>query len=169
MIAPLHRHARPHRSRHGERGISFVEVMVAIFILALATSIIIFTIPKPAAEPREAIQLRSMLERASDRARMTGTPAGLVLADDSYQVSDWREGAWQPVPGTRTALGPRLQLAVVPGPQRAADDPPEGWPVIVFDPLGHTPAIDLNITIGRETQRLSIVTGGDVRLEAPDA
>ncbi len=152
----------------GERGVSFVEVMVTIFIMALATSFIIFTIPRSGVEPQDAVRLKSLLERASDRARMIGTPTGLMILDDSYEISDWRGGAWQRVEGTHTAFDSRMQIVVAPG-RRQKDDRPDDWPVIVFDPLGHTPPLDLNVIVGRQTHRLTIGPGGKVQLETPDA
>ncbi len=142
--------------------------MVTIFIMALATSFIIFTIPKTASEPQDAVRLKSTLERASDRARMIGTPTGLLIGATAYEVADWRGGTWQPVAGTRTAIDKRMQVALSPG-ARNEDDLPDGWPVIVFDPLGHTLPVELDITIGNQSQRLMVTQGGAVELEPPDA
>lgn len=151
----------------GQIGLSFVEVMVTIFIMALATSVIIFTVPKPDAQPAEITKLRSTLEKASERARMIGSPTGLTIFEDGYEVADWRGGAWHPVSGTRSALRAQTKITVL-SLTRRDQNLPEEWPSVVFDPLGHTSPVDLDISVGRTSRRLSIEFGGAMRSEGRD-
>ena len=113
-------------------GLSLVEVMVTLGILAAATALIIATAPKQDPLRVEASKLEQQLSRLEALAEASGAPTGLAVRADGYEAVRWQAGTWQPLPGGARALPRGLELAAIERPRA------ETLPAIIFDPLGHS-------------------------------
>lgn len=150
-----------------QAGLSLVEVMMALFILALATSFIIMT-----ARPRDrtadtAMALQNAAESAAMRARLSGQPSGLSIDGRQVTVVTWLDGGWQTVSQRAISLPPSLTVSVnqtAPGfdaPQQ------QDWPQIVFDPLGHTGEFQLRVRKGSEVHHFTLAPDGRIMPGGP--
>lgn len=146
-----------------QSGFSLIELMMAIFIMALATSLIVMTLPpQPGRLDREVIRLQSEIERIADQAMVSGHNMGLDITREGYVIMRRREGAWQVVTGTRHTLPDDITLAYQ---REASGELPESWPEVRIDPIGRMDASEITL-VGRtgrvvlslaETMQVSVV------------
>jgi general secretion pathway protein H len=117
-----------------QSGFSLVEVMVTVFILAMATSFVVVTLPpNPSPLLREAKRFEAFVELAAKRSRVGGLPIGLVAGEVEYSLVVWRDEQWNAIIGTSHELDEGIVLGVS---TQTVSERPENWPVVVFDPLG---------------------------------
>lgn len=118
---------------HDDAGFSLVEMVVALTIIALASVMIVASLPKQAGanvdSAAEAVG-QAML-RLADQAVATGRPVGVhVEADGLYPVV-WQSGKWSDASGPAMRLEGGIQLGY-----RKSAPVPEGWPEFRIDPTG---------------------------------
>jgi len=141
---------------------TLIEVMMVVFIIGLATGLVVLTLPpNPTPEQSDARVFAQNLSTAQDQAILSGQPVGLFLHRDGYTLQSWRAGRWEPVNGgANLSRGTQLDFR---GGEREA--PPEGWPHYIFDPTGVSLGADFQVR-GR-SERIDIVvnTNGEVQVE----
>lgn len=143
--------------RSSSAGFSLVEMLVTVFIMGLATSLVILTIPEPATRlQREADRLVAELERLSERALTSGEVAGLDAEVGSYARAVRRNGTWRIDERSRHPLPRGMQLLIEPGVEGEADP---ALPELRFGPLGH--AIPARFVLEDGTRRLAFEIGPD--------
>lgn len=149
------------RACASQAGISLVEMMVTLSIIALATSLILLTVPLRPQFKQEAGLLQEVLEQTASRAMVSGQPMGVIIEGNSYSAAIWQDGTWRLL---KTHLLPgdiRLQIdGKPPGPIEA------GAPVIpavIFDPLGHTRPVAIELV--RNDILTSLTLGPDGKVE----
>ena len=73
-------------SSSSQSGMSLVEVLVALFILALASAAIVMTLPRqPSGLDRELARLEDAIERISDEAISSGELRAIHVTAQGYQ------------------------------------------------------------------------------------
>jgi len=78
-------------------GFSLVEIMVALFIVGLASGFIILSIPRtPTPLEADRIQLENALRTSARIATFSGEPQGILIEDLTVQPLFFRDGVWQP-------------------------------------------------------------------------
>lgn len=117
-----------------------MEVLVTLSVTALAASLIVMTARPADPLKQEAERLERTLDQLSQRARVSGTPAALMITDNAYVPAYWADGVWQPAEQERRELGGAMTLVIsTPGPELSA---------VVFDPLFPGPAPQLTLRSG---------------------
>ena len=150
------------RACASQAGISLVEMMVTLSIIAVATSLILLTVPMRPQFKQETGLLQEMLEQTASRAMVSGQPMGLVIDRNSYSAAVWQDGTWRLL---RSHLLPgdiRLQIDGKPQVTREADEPVV--PAVIFDPLGHTQPVAIELV--RNDIVTSLTLGPDGKVEA---
>lgn len=151
--------------RRSETGMSLVEVLVALSIVAIATTVITLTLAAPNPLTRESGHLRSVLEQTAARALVTGRPTALLVDGNSYTPAIWQGGEWRAE--TRAARILPAGTAIVAAtdahsPRRSRD---ETRPVIIFDPLGHSAEASVDLVRGGVVTRFTLQPGGQVVMD----
>ncbi|MFN4023662.1 MAG: GspH/FimT family pseudopilin [Hyphomonas sp.] len=153
--------------RRAETGMSLVEVLVALSIVAITTTVITLTLAGPNPLARESDHLRGVLEQTAGRALVTGRPTALLVDGRSYSPAIWQDGEWRVAGTARHTLpsGMALIASDNTGTQRRRRDDPK--PMIVFDPLGHSPDASIDLVRGGSVTRFTLQPGGQVIMETP--
>lgn len=158
---PLHNLTWKSQAGASQAGISLVEMMVTLSIIAIATSLILLTVPMRPQFKQETGLLQEMLEQTASRAMVSGQPMGLVIEGNSYSAAVWQDGTWRVL---RSHLLPgdiRLQVDGKPQVTREADEPVV--PAVIFDPLGHTQPVAIELV--RNDILTSLTLGPDGKVE----
>jgi prepilin-type N-terminal cleavage/methylation domain-containing protein len=153
-----------------DAGMTLTEVLVAVFIMALAAGMVTMTL-RPRADPlvEAASRLEQDVGAALDLALVTGIPQGLMVTDNGYQRVSWTNRNWVSAPGgavsfsRNVAFDARRKLSLI------SPDTDVPQPDIVLDTTGTVQSEPLKLVRGRETIDLDIAPNGDVTWEAPDA
>ena len=131
--------------RDREAGLSLIEILVGISILAVVAFAVTLSLdPGKAPLEAEADRLAARLDRAGREAIATGQPVGLVIAENGARYDFYRylDGRWWPLDEASGLAGRRLEGEVrlaAPGARPAADGGAAGpVPVLWFDPAGLT-------------------------------
>lgn len=149
-----------------QSGFSLVEVIVTVFILAMATSFIVVTLPQnPSPLVREAKRLQAFLELATKQSRTGGLPLGLIAEETGYSLAVWRNGEWNHITGTGHTLGHGIRLASYPEDAPDAREVPETWPVAMFDPIGAATALQFELRQDRRQVSVRLREDGSADLD----
>ena len=146
-----------------QAGLSLVEIMVTLSIIAVATTLILLTIPTRHVFKQESDRLRETLQQAANRAMVTGQPVGLVVEGHSYSPAIWQNGTWRlmenhPLPKD---IGIRID-GKPPAVREKGEDPA---PAVIFDPLGHTLPVALELSRNGVLTSLTLLPDGSVEME----
>lgn len=150
--------------RSMQSGVSLVEVLMTLFIMALATSLVVMTIPeRDRGVDREAERLVRVLDKSQRLAKVSGQTIGIRAGPDRFAIVRRNNETWQSVPDGEFVLeaGVRLNLNEIPSPD---GDRPNDWPQVSFDPLGHDSVARILVEEGRE-RRIVVLGPGGVSLE----
>ncbi len=144
-----------------QSGMSLVEVLVALFILALASAAIVMTLPRqPSRLDREVARLELAIDRLADEAIASGEVRAIRLEEDEYVAQAWRGSRWIPLPRTSHALPPLLKISVSSAPKDTKD-----WPEIIADPTGIVTAKTLTLAEGTDQRVLTVSSSGMIEVE----
>ena len=166
--AVVQRRGDEHRlmpSGQAQAGLSLVEVLVALSIVALATTIITLTLSGPPPHARESERLQATLEQIASNSLVTGRPAAILVDGRTYAAAIWQDGAWRTVPGASRTLPAGIVLTAASGDQPGQL---ENQPIFVFDPLGHSSLAELDLVRGAAVTRFSALPDGRIVRETPD-
>lgn len=131
--------------RTQEQGFTLIEVLVVVFIVALASTVIIVSLPS--SEKQTTVQAEKLLRElnfASRESIASGFPTALFLTEDGYAFKHFREQEWSPdIRSTKLSNNrftpTRLALYLEDGPITV--EQLDSKPVITFYPIGDaTPA-----------------------------
>ncbi|MGB3627495.1 MAG: hypothetical protein WA989_16815, partial [Henriciella sp.] len=114
---------------------------------------------------RALSDVQGTIDAIRDRSIMTGEVLGIAINGDRLDVVNWTGAEWQPVARTGFSLPRNAELEIVRerGERRSEDAPS----VIVFNPLGVTEPVRLDLHTGPLTFALRLTEDG--RLEQADA
>ncbi|MFN7055245.1 prepilin-type N-terminal cleavage/methylation domain-containing protein [Hyphomonas sp.] len=154
--------------RRASAGFSLIEMLVALAIVGVASSLIVLT-ARPADPARVEFQrLIQTAEVTAERARISGTPAGLRLSADRYEPVIWQAGDWQAVPRQARSFPGGLTLAWTEArpARRSLEAADPDVPQIIFDPLGHTREAQLSLSAGSTRHTLTVTAEG-IHVDGP--
>jgi type II secretion system protein H len=135
---------------HRDSGFSLVEIMVALFIMALASAMVVMVMPsRPDALDAEADQFDMLMTRTLDQAISRGQAQGIRIEENAYTVYTRINGRWMPVEASsrRTAGGVTISMQ---GKSNAKSD--EALPQIVMDASGIVSGPDVRFSKGVRTR-----------------
>ena len=150
--------------RESESGLTLVEVMLVVFIVGLASSLVVMTIPRRQAPAQSVAQdFVQVLRDAQDQSILTGQPIGLQLNERDYTIVQWRRDRWRPVAPVRVV--PR-QMVIEREKLRSRTPTKldEGWPDVVFDPSGIVEPVRFVVRARAARYDIEIAEDGEVRL-----
>ena len=134
-----------------------MEALVALFIMALASSVIVLTMPpRPSPIDAQSDKLENLAEIARQTALVKGVWAGLFLADDKIHIVTYRRGSWVAARGKPARLEGRVSLA----DNRAESD--DEVPIAYFGPTGTAKPVRLLLDVERSERVLSISYDGEL-------
>jgi general secretion pathway protein H len=139
--------------RRAEAGFTLIELMVVVAIMAVASTVVIMSMPDPRGSLlSEAERLAARAAAARDNAIVEGKATALVVDPAGYGFSQRQDGAWMPI--TRKPLGRRLW-----GEGVVATVATAGQERVVFDNTGL--ADPTTVTLARDGQRVDVAIAGD--------
>ena len=153
-----------------EAGMTLTEVLVAVFIVALAAGMVTMTL-RPRADPlvEAATRLEQDVSAALNLALVTGIPQGLMVTDNGYQRVSWTNRTWVPAPRGTVSFSRDVAFDARRTSSLISPDKDTPQPDIVLDTTGTAQSEPLKLVRGREAIELNIAPNGDVTWEAPDA
>lgn len=90
----------PMRARHSQTGFTLVEILIALAILGLATSVVVLNLPPSNQNVhREAQRFAARLIAASHEAITTGEVIGLDIGNNQYSFLRFRDRGWSKLQG----------------------------------------------------------------------
>lgn len=147
-----------------QSGMSLIEVLVALFILAMASAAIMMTLPRqPSGLDREIARLEGTIDRLAGQAIASGEVHALRLTEAGYVAEAWRNDDWSPLRNSVHTLPASIRVSVAERP--SASEPAKTWPDIVMDTTGIVTARDLVIRDGAGEYRLAVESDGAVSVE----
>lgn len=149
--------------RRQQAGISLVEVLVAVFIVGLMSSLVVMTLPRAETPERAfATSLQYIIRESMDRAIIQGAPVAIDIRNNFIQVQDWKNEAWD------SSQAPRLEVKGKIVSQRIEPYDPyrdEADPDLVCDPTGLVSPAIFSVTGKSERWNVIVTAAGDVQLE----
>ena len=152
----------PSHPRRSEAGLTLVEVMMVVFIIGLAASVAIMTLPpRESAAERGVREIRQALQDAHDRSVLTGEVIGLHPVEGGLKLVSWTGTEWLPAPrgDIRLPDDVRVELLAPEDRRGPRQDAPEQ---IVFNPLGPAEPVLLDVSWRTVSYRLTLLPDGDV-------
>ena len=147
-----------------QSGMSLIEVLVALFILAMASAAIMMTLPRqPSGLDREIARLEGTIDRLAGQAIASGEVHALRLTQTGYVAEAWRNEGWSPLNRSAHTLPQSVQVSVAEKPR--GSEPAKTWPDIVMDTTGIVTARDLVLRDGAGEYRLAVASDGAVSVE----
>jgi len=113
---------------HSDAGFTLVEVMVAVALMALASAVVVLTLPRlsPSADAT-AEAVRDHLTTEAARAIMSGEIIGVAVTEDGLTPLHRRDGRWVDAGPHWVAEGAILTLEGAPAPTTDGPRLPDLW------------------------------------------
>ncbi len=133
-------------------GFSLVEVLVTLSISAVAASLIMLTARPSDPMRKESESLARTLSLLEGRARISGSPTGLVIEPNRYTIVIWTGEKWSALSRPPQSLSDGIMFELPAG--GASSSKQELTPQLVFDPLGHSS--DISLTLRSKDRVMSV-------------
>lgn len=145
-----------------DTGMTLVEVLVVIFIMGLVSAVAVMTMPqRPGPYERAVRDVRQALEAANDRSILTGEVIGLHPTERGFDVVGWTGEEWLPLPQSGFTLPRDVRLTIL-APEGETRGRKKELDRIVFNPLGSTEPVLLELSHGVQSHRLELTPEGSV-------
>jgi len=156
------RYAAQFKSR-SEAGISLVEVLVAVFIVGLMSSLVVLTIPRDApAERKFAGALGDIIRDSIDRSVLRGVPVAIDIRNNVIRVHDWKGSGWNVDSSFKFEIDDKIVAQQIePYDPYRAEEKPE----LICDPTGLVSPAVFRITGASERWEVIVTESGDVQLD----
>jgi len=172
---------RMRAQRADESGSSLIEVLAAMFIIALASAVVVTSMPDAVdPEKTEALAFAAKLQRAADEAVISGLIIGVDVDADGYRFHQRAAGVWGALEDRRAfeehmwsqAADVQVEVAGDRGNRRRladviAGDAPN--PALRFSPTGEATPTQVWVTYPSADYVVRVGADGSVELEAIDA
>ena len=145
--------------RASESGMTLIEAMVALFIMALASSMIVLSMPPRPAPIEVAIyRLADLAETARSAALVKGSWTGIVQEEEErYRLVTFQNGDWVASRSPPVRIEGELQFEQ----ERERGDT---FPIFQFGPTGTARADKLTLQIGVNERSVSVARDGAIAI-----
>jgi type II secretion system protein H len=144
-----------------EAGLTLVEVLMVVFIIGLVTGVAVMTLPERQDPYKKALaDVQDTIDAIRDRSIMTGEVLGLSIDDNRIAVVSWTGTEWQPTGRAAFNLPAHAELEIVR--ERADTGGADVPSVIIFNPLGVTEPVRLDLHAGPMTFALRLNENGEL-------
>lgn len=170
-----------------QSGVTLVELLIAIFILGVATSVVVLNAPSAGQSvEREAKRLAARLKAASDEAVTTGTVVGFVASPSSYRFERYRDGAWEAIDSRilgewfleseitleinlEQSAGLKANDRIISGggsirPSLSDDETKAAQPLVQFRPIGEDIPMTAILSGASESWQVVLMSDGQITL-----
>lgn len=176
-------------SRHTQTGLSLIELLVVLIILALVSGVAMMSLPDQRTEAQDvAKRFAAHVAMLTDQAIVEGRPYGIVVTPGGWQARAFDGGQWvyRPLPNSMQVLEdvtltfterdsfelpePEEQGVVqlrTPGGSGEVAPPPTP-PSITFDPVGERTPFDLEVVGRDEVWIVSADVLGEIEVRRAD-
>ena len=139
--------------QHREDGFSLVEILVALFIIALASAMVVMALPhRNDTVETEAVRFRDVLDRTVEQAISRGQVHGIRVGEHSYTIYTRMGGRWVQARGGVETLPGGMSLTVLARDGEADDIRPQ----IIADASGIVSGPSLLVTKGNRSHEIEI-------------
>ena len=141
--------------RNPDDGFSLVEILVALFIMALASAMIVMAMPAPR-DPleTEAERFEDVLQRTADLAISRGQAHGIRVEETSYRVYARMGGRWVPARGAQQTLPGGMTMGV----EAQENDGEDVRPQIIADASGIVSGDPVRIARGAHIREIPLIS-----------
>jgi general secretion pathway protein H len=166
-------------SSGGQSGLTLVELLVVMTILALIAGIALINAPPARSSAREeAERFAARVRAASEDALVRGRPIAVDIDAAGYSVRRHEDGEWRPDEGDRfvsrqfprnvaveaTMHDPALENAALPSAAKRSEEPVR----IVFDVVGASAPFEVEFSDGRGRVEVAYTAEGLLRVSRND-
>jgi len=152
-------------TRTSQAGMTLVEALMAVFIMGLASALIVLTLPTRESNlEMEAKRLTEVVDTARTRALVSGQWTGIELGKTGYQQVTYRDGRWAGSYRRTHELARGVTLDLTDPPKRSSKlikIPP----VFQFGPTGASVSKPLILKSASGEVTVSLTPNGDIRME----
>jgi len=139
--------------RHREDGFSLVEILVALFIMALGSAMVVMALPhRNDTVETEAARFRDALDRAAEQAISRGQAHGIRVGENSYTIYIRMGGRWVQARGGVATVPGDMSLTVLARDGEADDVRPQ----IIADASGIVTGPSVRIAKGNRSREIDI-------------
>lgn len=163
-----------------ERGVTLVELLVVLAIIAMIASVVVISAPPPRSSVQnESEKLAARVDYAAGRAITAGETIGLEISESGYRFLKYDRGQWsemtfpqfsaQQFPNDLAIEVKVEEIAKRNEPQernREKNEKPE--PEIRFTPTGETTPFSVTFKTQRQNVSVSLDEAGAVSVKAGD-
>ncbi len=165
------------KRRRANRGLTLVELLVVLAIVALIASVIALNAPAPANDARtEADRFAARLKAASQQAIMTGTVIGLDLNQADYRFYTYHRGDWSLADAAELhadqfpdGVSVSIDIAGAPKTEERQEKVADEAPDIFFSPTGETTPMKVELRSKRRLWIVEMDAGGAIQVIRDDA
>lgn len=142
----------------GESGMTLVEALMALFIMALASTMIVLSMPpRPAPIEVAVYRLADLAETARQSALVKGAWTGIVADNERYQLVTYQDGEWRATRSKPVRIEGELEFEI----RRQRDD---ASPIFLFGPTGTAREEVLTLMIGAQERSVRVARDGLVEI-----
>lgn len=167
-------------ARKTQRGVSLVELLIVLSIIAMVAGVVIINAPPARSELRDdADRIAAQLDFAVQEAITSGALIGILLEETGYSFYLYRRGEWRET-GSRHLAGARFgsDYAVSINLEQQAKrnelvsgrEEPEGeiHPQVIFSPTGETTAFSIGLQDRQGAFLVSLNASGKVEVTSDE-
>ncbi len=168
------------RIRVYERGVTLVELLVVLAIIAMIASVVVLSAPPPVSNAqRESEKLAARIDYATGEAVTSGESLGLEISDGGYRFLKYSRGEWKALSSAQFVeqrFPDDLTVEVKLEDQAKRNEPRERktgdeekpQPEIRFAPTGETTPFSVIFRSQRQNAGVSLDGAGSVSVSMDD-
>ena len=169
--------------KESQQGLTLVELLVTLLIVALSASVIVLNAPTPPGKEREAAeQFAAKLGIASQLSITSSTLIGLEVTETGYAFYDYRSGEWEPAgdrqlrPGEFSAdVAVDIEIADSVMKNKVAEIEEEGGeedtphPSVFFSPTGEVTPLSATFATRRGARIVELTENAELEVRRGDS